>query len=143
MPRTETALPPPRERARAWVAVIDDDASIRTALARLCRCHGIRAETFGSAEDYLRRGAARAPVCIILDVHLGPGLTGFELHERLRSDGRARPTIFVTGHREVIPYGPAATDVVRSLLWKPVDCEVLLALVRAELREGGTGGGEE
>ena len=138
MPRPEIASLPPRDRARPWVAVVDDDASIRTSLARLCKCHGIRAETFSSAEDYLQRGATRAPVCIILDVHLGPGLTGFELHDRLKSDGRARPTIFVTGRPEVIPYGPTASDVVCAFLWKPVDCELLMALVRAELRDDET-----
>jgi FixJ family two-component response regulator len=137
MPSTDTSRPRMR-RARPWVAVIDDDASIRTALARLCRCHGIHAETFSSAEDFLQRGAMRSPDCIILDVHLGPGLSGFELHDRLRSDGRARPTIFVTGRPDVIPHGPTASDVVCAFLWKPVDCELLLALVRAELGEDAT-----
>ena len=135
MPRPEIASLPPRERARPWVAVVDDDASIRASLARLCRCHGICAETFSSAEDFLQHSATRAPVCIILDVHLGSGLTGFELHDRLKSDGCARPTIFVTGRPDVIPFGPTASDVVCAFLWKPVDCELLMALVRAELRD--------
>jgi two-component system, LuxR family, response regulator FixJ len=138
MPRPEIASLPPRDRARPWVAVVDDDASIRNSLARLCSCHGIRAETFSSAEDFLQRGATRAPVCIILDVHLGPGLTGFELHDRLKSDGCARPTIFVTGRPDVIPFGPTASDVVCAFLWKPVDGELLMALVRAELRDVDT-----
>ena len=74
-------------RTDGWVGIVDDDASIRQSLARMFRGHGIRAETFGSAEDYLHHSALVEPRCIVLDVHLG-GLNGFELQARLAAEGK-------------------------------------------------------
>jgi FixJ family two-component response regulator len=141
---TQQALPLPPTAQRdtssdTWVGIIDDDVSIRRALARVFRSGGIRAETFGSAEEYLCRGAHGEPGCLVLDVHLGMS-SGLELQDRLLAEGKAPPIILMTGH-DWIP-SPRLTrgDSVSGYLRKPFDPNVLIALVRRHLdHEQGQG----
>jgi len=114
--------------AEHWVGVVDDDASMRIALARLLRGNGIRAEAFGSAEEYLERSVDGQPCCIILDVHLG-GLSGFDLQERLESQGNAPPIIFITADEEVCARRLGERASTCGYLRKPFDSEGLMTLV--------------
>jgi FixJ family two-component response regulator len=77
------------------ICVVDDDASIREALKSLMRSAGYQVETFGSAEEFLVSGDLKDTACLILDVHL-PGMSGFELQNRLNSERLAIPVIFLT-----------------------------------------------
>lgn len=114
------------------VGIIDDDASLRSALALALRLNGIRVQTFGSAEEFLARDVAGQPECIVLDIHLG-GLSGFELQDRLASEGVAPPIIFITAHDDLL------SEVGRShqacgYLHKPFDMSALVALLRPHLQ---------
>ena len=124
-----------------WVAIIEDDESLRASIARVLRVVGIPARDFGSAEEFLSRAAGDGPTCIVLDIHLGAGLNGFELRERLESDGELPPIIFMTGHAELLAQtsrdGGAGADFLR----KPFDTDELIARVRRHLpRELGATG---
>lgn len=114
----------------SWVAIIDDDESVRTSLARLLRCAGIAAVAIDSAETFLDRSAGSEPACILLDVHLGAGLNGLEFRERLRSTGRSLPIVFMTG----MPEGPLpralSEDGAVDVLCKPFEADDVLARVR-------------
>jgi FixJ family two-component response regulator len=115
----------------SWVGIVDDDGPLRTALARALRGHGIRVQTFGSAEEFLHR-AAEMPECIVLDIHLG-GLSGFDLQDVLTSRGFGPPIIFITGHDDLI--GERARAVAAcGCLRKPFDTAALLTLLRPHLR---------
>src|SRR6476661_4788431 len=92
----ERAMRPfPSTNCEGWVAVVDDDASIRQALARVLSVSGIRVRTFGSAEHYLAQVGPEEPSCLILDVHL-PGRNGFALRDELEARGSAAPIIFIS-----------------------------------------------
>jgi FixJ family two-component response regulator len=119
----------PRE---LWVGIVDDDASLRTALARALRGNGIRVETFSSAEDYLQRSVVGEPECIVLDVHLG-GMSGFDLQDLLISEGRAPPIIFITAHDDLFS-ARARSNGSGGYLRKPFDTSALVALLRPHLR---------
>jgi FixJ family two-component response regulator len=79
------------------VFAIDDDASMREALARLFRSVGMRAQIFASAQDFLNFERPGAPACLVLDVRL-PGLSGLDLQRELAAADGAIPIIFITGH---------------------------------------------
>ena len=81
--------------AEGWVAIVDDDESIRRSLARIFRINGISARTFASAEDFLSFCSDDEPRCLVLDVQLG-GMSGFELKDRLYANGRTAPIIFLS-----------------------------------------------
>jgi DNA-binding response OmpR family regulator len=79
------------------VAVIDDDPSMRTSLARLLRAKGYACETCASAEEFLDGFTSSKANCVLIDIHLGSGLSGIELCKRLRSSGCSLNVILMTG----------------------------------------------
>ena len=115
-----------------WVGVVDDDGSVRRALARLLHQHDIPVESFASAEDFLGRAVGGEPCCLVLDVHLG-GLTGFELQDHLASRGVAIPIIFITGHDEIGARTLACRAGQCGFLRKPFQSDALLSLVSQHL----------
>src|SRR3954471_15556831 len=84
----------------AQVHVVDDDATVRTALCRLLRSHGYEAIEHPSAETFLARRDPHTHGCILLDVSL-PGLDGPGLQRTLLEQGDALPIIFLTGLADV------------------------------------------
>lgn len=115
--------------AEGWIAIVDDDQSIRHSLSRVFRINGLSARTFASAEEYLEQPPASEPGCIVLDVHL-PGLSGFELRDVLEARGNAPPIIFITALDESSLAQLARTSERRCYLRKPFDTGTLVALVR-------------
>ena len=121
-------------RNERWVAIVDDDESIRRAFARLLRAHGIEVRTFESASDYLAR-AQGAPDFLCVDLFLGEGMNGFELAQHLRAQGEPPPIVFLTGH-DASEFGPMIGDPQQKpiILRKPLDARQLLDLVLEHLR---------
>jgi hypothetical protein len=68
--------------ATTYVAVVDDDQSVRRSFARLLRAAGIQPVTYGSAEAFLADLKRPKFDCVVLDVQLG-GMSGIELGEVL------------------------------------------------------------
>ena len=114
------------------VYVIDDDASVRRALARLIASAGLDVETFPSAEAFLHHPPADRPACLILDVRL-PGESGLELQTALGDARRFLPIIFVTGHGTVSGSVRAMKDGAVDFLQKPVDERELLGGIEKAL----------
>ncbi|TMJ42822.1 MAG: response regulator, partial [Alphaproteobacteria bacterium] len=85
----------PKLPRTAVIAIVDDDLSVREALTSLVRSLGFVAMTFESAEDLLKSRRRRSLSCMIADVQM-PGMTGFELHNRLVASGKPIPTILIT-----------------------------------------------
>lgn len=79
------------------IAVVDDDAGIRTALRKLLRSKGHTAVTFESAEEFLASGTAGEFDLMIADLHL-PGMTGAALVRGLADRGTPLPAIIITAH---------------------------------------------
>lgn len=121
------------------MAIVDDDLSVRTALARLLRAEDMRVETFASAREFLAACAERAPQCVVIDVHLGE-MSGLELHDHLAVHGPVRPVIFITADLE-LPSNELARRVgPHNYLRKPFDADALVALVRRALQQAPGGG---
>ena len=98
----------------ATVFIVDDDASVREALAWLLRSRRLLSDTFGSGEQFvamLEGGFVPAqPCCLLLDVRM-PGLSGLEVFDLLAARGLVdvMPVIFLTGHADV----PTAVHMVK------------------------------
>ncbi len=98
----------------ALIFIVDDDASVREALAWLLRSRRLSSEHYPSAEAFELRLAEepmpQQPHCLLLDVRM-PGMSGLALFERLAERGllQAMPVIFLTGHADV----PTAVDAVK------------------------------
>lgn len=98
----------------ATVYIVDDDASVREALAWLLRSRRLLSEAFDSAEAFDARVSKQfkvnSPSCVLLDVRMA-GLSGLAMFEKLIDYGLlpTLPVIFLTGHADV----PTAVDAVK------------------------------
>lgn len=117
--RTETLATRAR---REIILVVDDDAQVRTAVARILEAEGFGVETAATGEEGLARiadaGASRISL-VVLDVSM-PGMSGPQMRRRLREAAPALPVVYLTGY----PFEPEHADPVLS---KPITAEVLVA----------------
>jgi FixJ family two-component response regulator len=114
------------------VLIVDDDESLRRALARTVRMAGFEVEAFQSAEALLAHGVPERDACLVLDVDL-PGIGGIELKRALAEAGRDLPTIFITALEPAEVGDPLAALAPVAVLYKPFDKEALLeAIGRAQ-----------
>ena len=119
------------------VSIVDDDHSVRRALRRLVQFAGFTAETFASAEDFLSSASLVRTACLVLDIHLNGGMSGFELQAQLTADRVVIPIIFITAHDDVATRERAEKSGAAAYLCKPFDEELLLDAVRGVV--GGNG----
>ena len=98
----------------ATVFIVDDDASVREALAWLLRSRHLLSDSYAGGEEFeAMLGAAFTPAqpcCLLLDVRM-PGMSGLALFDKLGERGLldVMPVIFLTGHADV----PTAVDMVK------------------------------
>jgi FixJ family two-component response regulator len=121
------ASPVSKPHAPWVVIVVEDDADMRQAMRRVLQGEGFMTETFPSAEMFLASGPPSRARCLVLDIQL-PGMSGLELHERLRSSGESIPTLFVTAHEGLCAKAMAAPGVSGCLV-KPFAAEALAGTV--------------
>jgi FixJ family two-component response regulator len=114
------------------IAVVDDDESVREALAGLMKSLGYRATVFPSAEDFLNSEGRDSTACLIADVQM-PGMTGPELYERLAASGQPIPTILITAYPDERVKARALQAGVMCYLTKPFGENDLLACLQSAL----------
>jgi FixJ family two-component response regulator len=120
------------------VFVVDDDESVREALASLVRSAGMRVEVFASAQAFLSRPLVDAPGCLILDVRL-QGSSGLDLQRRLAELNTQIPIVFISGHGDVPTSVTAMKAGAVEFLLKPLaEVNVLEAIDRAIARHRAT-----
>lgn len=122
------------DQNKSLVVVVEDDAGMRKALARLLRVAGYQTALFASAEAFLDSTEMDLVACLILDIHL-PGLSGLELRRRLTASGRDSPVIFITAQDD-----DSARDEARQLeciayFRKPFEGAALLEAIGRALSE--------
>jgi FixJ family two-component response regulator len=120
--------------SEATVFVIDDEAPVRKAMARLLASAGHQVEIFGSAEEFLRRPHYDGSGCLILDVQM-PGQSGIELQEALAHAGYYLPVIFVSGRSDIPISVRAMKAGAVDFLTKPFKHTDLLKAVDVSLNK--------
>lgn len=111
------------------VFVVDDDASVRKALANLLCSVGLKVQTFGTAQEFLSSERPDAPGCLVLDVRL-PGLSGLDLQSQLVDAKNQLPVIFITGHGDIQMSVDAMKAGALEFLTKPFREQVLLDAIQ-------------
>ena len=108
------------------VFIVDDDAGVRSALQMLVKSLGLPARTFASGEEFLAAYDGSEGSCVLLDVRM-PGMSGFDVRQRLASVGAQIPIIFLTAQaEEEVP--PWVGSVER--IQKPFRDELLVSRIR-------------
>lgn len=113
---------------RLQIAIVDDEDSVRKAIARLLRSADMGVETYASGSDLLAVIKAHPVDCIVLDLHM-PRLSGFDVLERLALLGNPAPVIVITGHDSPEAQARVFAAGGAAYLLKPVDELVLLAAI--------------
>lgn len=115
-------------RNATLLAVVDDDADVRTALTRLVSSAGFAVETFATGAEFLHSIEDHEPDCLVLDLHM-PDMSGFDVQSALALDHAALPVVVITGHDMPESRQRALRLGARAYLCKPVDDEALLAAI--------------
>jgi two-component system response regulator MprA len=117
----------------SYIAIVDDDAAIRSALGRALRMENYDVELFEDGISALKSIQLRAPDAIVLDLQL-PDIDGLEICRRIRRSGDSTPILMLTA-RDAVNDRVAGLDVgADDYLVKPFDLAELLARLRALLR---------
>jgi FixJ family two-component response regulator len=111
------------------VAVVDDESPVRTMLGRVLRIAGYRVALFAAGEEFLESLQSQPLACVLLDIHM-PGLTGLEVHARMRAARCDAPVIFITASDDADLDG-ATRKLAARLLRKPFSSDELLTAVGA------------
>lgn len=118
--------------ANAVVHVIDDDESVRHALAFLLATSGMAVRVHESGTAFLDTVESLQGGCIVTDIRM-PGIDGLELQRRLAEMGVKLPVIVMTGHGDV----PLAVEAMKAgavdFIEKPFDDATLLAAIQSAL----------
>ncbi|HEX4232723.1 MAG TPA: response regulator [Caldimonas sp.] len=117
----------------ATIFVIDDDASVRSGLARLFRSIDLEVETHPDAREFLARPAYTGTGCLVLDVRM-PDMSGPELQDWMAANDVGLPIVFLTGHLDVTSGVRAMKRGAVDYLLKPVDDELLIETVRGAIQ---------
>lgn len=117
------------------VLLVDDNDSLRRALARTMRLARFEVEAFKSVEALLARGLPADDACLVLDVDL-PGIGGIAFRRTLAQAGRDLPTIFITALEPGDVSEPLAALAPVAVLYKPFNKEDLLEAIGQARRRG-------
>ena len=126
-----------RQSHEPTVFVIDDDPAVLRSLSALVGIIFPRVEVFSSASEFLDAHGDDRPGCLVLDVAM-PGMSGLELHRKLREDKIDLPVVFITGHANVQMAVDAMKAGAVSFLEKPFQEQELWDSIRKALERDET-----
>jgi len=113
---------------RPTVFVVDDDASVLSAVGRLIGSAGHKVETFSSPREFFERARSDGPGCLVVDLRM-PELTGLQLQEAMIRAGYQLPVIFMSGQADIQSTVRAIQCGAIDFLLKPFDEHQLLQAI--------------
>jgi FixJ family two-component response regulator len=113
--------------------VVDDDASVRRALARVLTASSFDITAFGSANDFLASLEVATPECLVVDLHM-PEVTGLDLQRQLTRMGIRIPTVVITAYNEPGLRERCQSAGASAFLLKPLNCETLVGAINVAVK---------
>lgn len=117
------------EKKRPFVAVVDDEESVRRALVRLLRASEMDVEAFASGQAFLKWLEDGRPDCVVLDLQM-TGITGREVQRRLAAANVYLPIVIVTAHDESSMRDQCIADGASTYLRKPLRGDLLIRSIK-------------
>jgi FixJ family two-component response regulator len=122
-----------RSSTAPTVFIIDDDRGMRHSIQDLVESVGLRAESFPTSGEFLKRKPTSGPSCLVLDVRL-PQMSGLDFQRQLAETGVQIPIIFVTAHGDVPMSVRALKSGAVEFLTKPFRDQDLLDAIQQALQ---------
>jgi FixJ family two-component response regulator len=126
---------PPMTLPRPLIAVVDDEESVRRALARMLSASRFETEAFASGQEFLDALRTHTPDCAILDYQM-PGMNGRDIQQQLVRAQIRVPIIVITAHDQPALREQCLADGAVAYLAKPLHRERLVGLIQDALRQG-------
>jgi FixJ family two-component response regulator len=114
------------------VSIIDDDLSVRVAVADIVRSMDLTANVFASGQDFLSSNSLAETACIIADVQM-PGLSGIELQQALTARDVKIPMVFITAYPDERIRAKALGGGAICFLNKPFGGSTIIACIERAL----------
>lgn len=114
------------------VHIVDDDADLRSSLVFLLESVGIQALVYPDAATFLAEFDPDEPAVVVVDVRM-PGLSGFQLQQRLTELDYPAPVIFCSAHGDIPMSVRAITAGAVDFLEKPYEPQRMLDVVQQQL----------
>ena len=122
-----------RPAAVPTVFIVDDDSGMRQAVQDLVESVGLRAESFSTGEEFLKKQRTADPSCLVLDVRL-PQMSGLDFQRQLAGIGVQIPIIFITAHGDIPMSVRALKSGAVEFLTKPFRDQDLLDAIQQALQ---------
>lgn len=124
------------EKGRYLIAVVDDDESVRLALARLLRAFSYDVAEFGSGQGFLDSLKTSRPRCVVLDYQM-PDMNGRDVQRALSIADIRLPVIIVTAYDQPLLREKCLADGAAGYFAKPLPRELLVAAIDAAIGRAG------
>jgi len=118
---------------RPLIALVDDEESVRRALARMLSASQFDVDVFATGQEFLDSLRTRLPDCVVLDYQM-PGLNGRDVQRQLSLGQIHLPIIVVTAHDQPALREQCLADGAVAYLSKPLQRERLVDLINAAVR---------
>jgi FixJ family two-component response regulator len=116
------------------IAVVDDEESVRLALARMLRASSFEVSIYRSGEDFLESLKTVVPDCAVLDFQM-PGLTGRDVQRAISVAKLSLPIIIVTAHDQPSLREKVLADGAVAYFTKPLRRDTLIAALHQALQQ--------
>ena len=116
------------------IYIVDDDDSMRQAIALLLRTVGYTPVVFARPSEFLAKYDANVHGCLVLDIRM-PETSGLEVQQQLNRSGAILPVIFITGHGDIPMAVQAMKDGAFDFLTKPFRDQDLLDRINNALKQ--------
>jgi FixJ family two-component response regulator len=116
------------------IAVVDDEESVRLALARMLRASSFEVSIYRSGEDFLDSLKTVVPDCAVLDFQM-PGLTGRDVQRAISIAKLSLPIIIVTAHDQPSLREKVLADGAVAYFTKPLRRDTLIAALQQALQQ--------
>ncbi len=119
--------------AMSEIFIVDDDPSVRAALAIMLTAEGFATTGFADGKSFLSAARARTPGLVLIDVHL-PGCSGLELLKQIDAAHYPAPVLVISGVGDI----PTAVEAIRNgaldFIEKPFEPAAVVARVHDAMR---------
>jgi FixJ family two-component response regulator len=116
------------------IFIIDDDRNVLRGYQILLKSAGLECSVFDNVEEFLRNWNRSEDDILLLDIHMH-GIDGCDLMGYLEKMKIFLPVIVITAYDQPESRSISESYGVLSYLTKPVDSEILIDLIKNQMRD--------